>query len=71
MWNYHHTLDKDALFEKQLLFEGYQPGKRTFPDINSGWHFDDKVGQKYLLESIGAPIAQTWVLMTRKKPLIG
>jgi len=69
MWNYHHTLAKDALFAKQLLFAVNQSGKRTFPDINSGWHFDDKVGQKYLLESIGAPIAQTWVFYDKKEAL--
>mgnify|MGYP000990088948 FL=1 len=69
MWNYHHTLDKDALFAKQLLFAGHQSGKRTFPDNNSGWHFDDKVGQKYLLESIRAPIAQPRVFYDKKEAI--
>lgn len=69
MWHHHHTIAKDALFAKQLLFSLQQAGKKVFPDFNTAWHFDDKLGQKYLLEAVGAPMASTWVFYEEQKAL--
>lgn len=69
MWHHFHNSYKDALFAKQLLFSLQQAGKRVFPDFNTGWHFDDKVGQKYLLEAIGAPLVPTYVFYTKEEAL--
>lgn len=69
MWNPHHTNAKDALFAKQLSFAVQQSGRKVFPDFNTAWHFDDKLGQKYLLEAIGAPLAPTWVFYEKNKAL--
>jgi glutathione synthase/RimK-type ligase-like ATP-grasp enzyme len=66
MWHHHHANYKDALFAKQLLFSLQQAGKKVFPDINTTWHFDDKVGQKYLLEAIGAPLVPSYVFYSKK-----
>jgi len=56
MWHHYHTDPRAILFAKQLLFSLEQSGKKVFPDFRTGWHFNDKVGQKYLLEAIGAPL---------------
>lgn len=69
MWHFHHLSYKDALFAKQLLFSIQQSGKKVFPDFNSAWHFDDKVGQKYLLESIKAPLIPSYVFYTKQDAL--
>ncbi len=69
MWHHHHNNYKDALFSKQLLFSLQHSGKSVFPDFNTGWHFDDKVGQKYLLEAIGAPLVPSYVFYTKKEAL--
>lgn len=69
MWQHHHTDSKDVLFAKGLLFALEQAGKRVFPDFNTGWHFDDKVGQKYLLEAIGAPMVKTDVFYSKEDAL--
>jgi glutathione synthase/RimK-type ligase-like ATP-grasp enzyme len=37
----------------------------VFPNVNTCWHFDDKVAQKYLLEAIGAPLIPTWVFTNK------
>jgi len=37
-------------------------GVIVFPNTATCWHYDDKVGQKYLLEAIGAPLIPTWVM---------
>lgn len=69
MWHHSHISYKDALFAKQLLFSLQQAGKKVFPDFNTGWHFDDKVGQKYLLEAIGASLVLSYVFYTKKEAL--
>jgi glutathione synthase/RimK-type ligase-like ATP-grasp enzyme len=67
LWHHHHSHAKDVLFAKALLFSLQQSGKTVFPDFNTGWHFDDKVGQKYLLESVGAPVARSYVFYDRQQ----
>ncbi len=67
MW--HHSQDdyRDQLFAKQLLFSLETAGKKVFPNYHTGWHFDDKVGQKYLLESLGVPLVPSYVFYTSKE----
>ena len=69
MWHHHHADYRDALFAKQLLYSLETGGKKVFPDFHTGWHFDDKVGQKYLLESIGAPLVPSYVFYTKQEAL--
>lgn len=69
LWHHHHSDAKDVLFAKGVLFAVEQAGKKVFPGFNSGWHFDDKIGQKYLLESINAPMTPTWVFYEKKDAL--
>ena len=69
MWNHHHASVKDVKFAKQLLFSLEQAGIKVFPDFNTNWHFDDKLGQKYLLEAIGAPIVPTFVFYSKEEAI--
>ncbi len=69
MWHFHHASSKDFLFAKQLVYSVQAAGKKVFPDFNSMWHFDDKVGQKYLLESTGAPLVSSYVFYSKKEAL--
>ncbi len=65
MWHHHQGNYKDCLFSKQLLYSLQMAGIKVFPDFNTGWHFDDKVGQKYLLESIGAPLVPSYAYYSK------
>ena len=67
LWQHHHTDSRDFLFAKQLLFALQQSGKLVLPDFNTGWHFDDKLGQKYLLESLDAPMVKTDVFFDQRE----
>lgn len=67
MWHHSHINYKDCLFAKQLLFSLSIGGMKIFPNTNSGMLFDDKVGEKYLLESIGAPTVPSYVFYTKKE----
>ena len=69
MWHHHHGDYRDVLFAKQLLYSLQASGKKVFPDYSTCWHFDDKVGQKYLLESIGAPAVPSYVFYNKKDAL--
>lgn len=66
MWHHHQADYRDALFAKQLLFSLEQAGKVVFPDFHTGWHFDDKLGQKYLFEANGIQAAPAFAFYTRK-----
>ena len=69
MWHFNHKGPKASKFAKQLLFSLEAAGKRVFPDYNTVWHFDDKIAQKYLLESIDAPLAPAYVFYSKNEAL--
>jgi len=69
MWHFHHAIPSDILFARQLLYSVESAGKFVFPDFDTMWHFDDKVGQKYLLEAIGAPLVPSYVFYSKAEAL--
>lgn len=69
MWHFHQTNSKDVLFAKELIYSLQAGGMQVFPDFHTGWHFDDKVGQKYLLEAVGAPLVPTYVFYSKQTAL--
>jgi len=69
MWHFSQNNPKAILFAKQLIYSVEASGRKVFPNFNTIWHFDDKVGQKYLLESIGAPLAPTWIFYDKSEAL--
>lgn len=69
MWNYHQSNFKDIVMSKPLLFSLQQIGMKVFPDFNTAWHFDDKLGQKYLLEALNTDLVQTWAFYDKKTAL--
>lgn len=69
MWHHSHGDYRDVLFAKQLIYSLETMGVKCFPDFHTTWHFDDKVGQKYLLEAVGAPLVPSFVFYTKKEAL--
>ncbi len=69
LWHHHHANEKDILFAKQLLFALETAGMKVFPDFRTGWHFDDKIGQQYLLEALGAPVVPGYVFYSEAEAL--
>jgi glutathione synthase/RimK-type ligase-like ATP-grasp enzyme len=70
MWHHHHGNYKDLLFAKQLLYTLELSGIKVFPDFKTVWHFDDKIGQKYLLESIHASFIPSYIFYDKKDALM-
>lgn len=69
LWHFHHNDFKEKLAAKPILFALEQSGFLVFPNFNTAWHFDDKVAQKYLLESINAPMVPSYVFYEKKEAL--
>ncbi len=66
MWHWSQGDYKAALFARQLTLSLEKKGIKVFPDVNTAWHFDDKLGQKYLFEAIGAPLVNSYVFYSKK-----
>lgn len=66
LWSVNQDDPTDLEFARSILLAVKQRGLRVFPDHATAWHFDDKVAQKYLLESVDAPLADTWTFFSRR-----
>jgi hypothetical protein len=69
MWHWDLNDFKANLFAKQLTLSLELKGIKVFPDINTSWHYNDKVGQKYLLEAINASLVPSYVFYTKTDAL--
>ena len=69
MWRYIHFPSQKQIANVVLYMIENQLGIPVFPDINTRWHYDDKVAQSYLLKSLDAPIPQTWVFWRERDAL--
>lgn len=67
MWHHNHVDNRDALIAKQILFSIEQSGKKVFPDFKTSWHFDDKLGQKYLFEAIKSDSPKSYAFYDKEK----
>ena len=69
MWHHFQNSPKDLVAAKPILFALEQAGVKVFPDFNTNWHFDDKLGQKYLLEVLGTLLVPTYVFYEKRVAL--
>lgn len=69
MWHWILNDYKAMLLAHQLTLSLEKKGMNVFPDVNSSWHYNDKLGQKYLLEAIDAPLVNTYIFFTKKEAL--
>lgn len=60
MWHWNQNDYRAQNFARQLIISVEKMGIKVFPNSNNCWHFDDKVGQKYLLEAINAPLVPSY-----------
>lgn len=60
LWHYSNYSFKDMLMAKNILNTLQDRGKKVFPSFKDSWHFDDKLAETYLLESVEAPIPNSY-----------
>ncbi len=64
LWHWVHYEHEAQLAARQIISSVENMGIKVFPNMSTCWHYDDKVGQKYLLESIGAPLVPSYVFFS-------
>jgi hypothetical protein len=69
LWHWSQDDSKAILFARQLTYSLEQIGIKVFPNSKTCWHFDDKLGQKYLLEAIGAPLVSSYIFYDRREAI--
>jgi glutathione synthase/RimK-type ligase-like ATP-grasp enzyme len=69
LWHWPHFDSSSLLVATQIINSLKYTGIKIFPDINTCWHFDDKVAQKYLLEAIDAPLVPTHTFFSENEAL--
>ncbi len=72
MWHWQHIDYKAQLFARALILSLDRINFPVrYPNANSSWHFDDKLGQKYLLEAIDAPMVKSYAFYDKESVLNG
>lgn len=69
LWHWEHHDYRAALFARQLVASVEKMGLLVFPNSATAWHYDDKIGQKYLLEAVGVPLVASHVFYGKERAL--
>jgi len=69
MWHWSHEDYRAQNFARQLIFSLEKKDFKIYPSFNTCFHFDDKVGQKYLFEAIDAPLVSTFIFYDKNDAL--
>jgi glutathione synthase/RimK-type ligase-like ATP-grasp enzyme len=69
LWHWRWINPGSQLAAKQIILALQNTNLCVYPDVNTCWHYDDKIGQKYLLEAIGAPTIPTHIFYDKSQAL--
>lgn len=62
---YRHV-DSDLQLARDILpVIEREHGVKCYPNMSTGWHYDDKVKQYHLLRSLGFPITESWIFYNK------
>jgi glutathione synthase/RimK-type ligase-like ATP-grasp enzyme len=60
----HHDSDLQQARDLLPVIER-EHGIKCYPNVSSGWHYDDKIKQYFLLRSLGFPMTECWIFYDR------
>lgn len=69
MWHWDLNDYKASLIAKQITISLESKPIHLFPDYSTSWHYNDKVGQKYLFESLNIPMIPTYIFYSKIEAL--
>lgn len=69
LWHWRWIHPESQLAAKQIVLALQNMNICIYPDANTCWHYDDKIGQKYLLEAIDAPTIPTHIFYDKSQAL--
>lgn len=67
IWHYTQDLPREMRIYHGIMKSAEVMGKAIYPDMNTGWMFNDKAYEKYLLEAVGAPLVPTYLFFTAQE----
>jgi glutathione synthase/RimK-type ligase-like ATP-grasp enzyme len=69
MWQFAQTRPSDILVARNVLNAAELMGLKVYPNFHTNWHYDDKLSQKYLFESLNLPAAPSWAFFNEEEAL--
>ncbi len=66
LWHFGQYRHAEMLEARSIIYSAKKMGLKVFPDFEDAWHFDDKVAEMYLLQTVGAPIPESHVYYDRE-----
>jgi glutathione synthase/RimK-type ligase-like ATP-grasp enzyme len=69
LWHWAYQIPSDVMAAKPILRMAEKLGIKVYPNLDTCWHFDDKISQKYLLQFIGAPLVPTFIFYDQNQAL--
>jgi glutathione synthase/RimK-type ligase-like ATP-grasp enzyme len=69
VWHWSHVDYRDQILAKDLITILSGKGFKVFPDYWNNVVFDDKIAQKYLLNTIDAPLVPTFIFYSKENAL--
>lgn len=69
LWHFSGFNYSHMMFARSILFSLQSRGIQVFPGYNEAWHFDDKIAESFLLQSIGASIPKYFFFMEKENAI--
>lgn len=69
LWHWPHHDPKGIIFARQLTLSLEKKGMVVFPNHQTSWHYDDKIGQKYLFDALHFPQVNTFIFYDKDEAL--
>ncbi|MGG5578475.1 ATP-grasp domain-containing protein [Myroides sp. C15-4] len=67
LWHHHQGIFEDTIWARTLLNCLELKGILVFPNFNTAWHFDNKIAQKLLFESLNLNSIKSYVFFDKAK----
>ncbi len=61
MWRHSHMPNDKQIANALVPALAYYTDIELYPDLNTCWHYDNKIAQKYMFDLLGIPQPKTWV----------
>jgi len=67
LWHWGLRQPQSFLIARSIIASAEAMGLTVYPSLSTAWHYDDKIAQKYLLESIGAPLVNSYLFFDERE----
>lgn len=65
MWRFGYSISQQAIAKRIIHSISHGLNIPVYPSVDTCWHFEDKISQLYLLQTVGIPMAETKIYWSR------